>query len=71
MQYDLSELMRLAQSPAGQQLMALLRQRGGSALDTAVEKASSGDFESAKNTLSALLSTDDAKVLLKKLEEGR
>jgi hypothetical protein len=71
MQYDLSELMRLAQSPAGQQLIALLQQNGGARLQTAVEKAGSGDFTQAKQILSSLLSNPEAQVLLKQLEDGQ
>lgn len=71
MQYDLSELMRLAQSPAGQQLIALLQQNGGNHLQTAVEKAGSGDFGQAKQILSSLLSDPEAQALLKQLEDGQ
>lgn len=66
---DLSELLRLAQSPAGQQLIALLQQSGGDALQTAVEKASAGDYTQAKKAMSSLLSSPEAQKLLKKLEE--
>lgn len=66
---DLSELLRLAQSPAGQQLIALLQQSGGDALQTAVEKVSAGDYTQAKKAMSSLLSSPEAQKLLKKLEE--
>lgn len=35
---DMKELLRLAQSPAGQQLIALLRQRGGDRLSAALPR---------------------------------
>ncbi|MEE0109299.1 MAG: hypothetical protein UEP57_00190 [Oscillospiraceae bacterium] len=65
---DMSELLRLAQSPAGQQLMALLQQSGGRELESAVAKASAGDYTQAKQALSSLLSTPEAQALLKQLE---
>ncbi|MBQ3192390.1 MAG: hypothetical protein IJB59_02340 [Oscillospiraceae bacterium] len=70
MQYDLSELMRLARSPAGQQLIALLQERGGTALQDAAQMASSGNLDGAKQILSSLLAQEDARTLLKKLEEA-
>lgn len=68
---DLTQLRKLAQSPAGQQLMKLLQQQGGKELQTAVQKASSGDLESARQALSAVLSSPEAKKLLKQLEETK
>ncbi len=66
---DMSELMRLAQSPAGQQLLAMLQNSGGEALNTAIAQASAGNFHEAKHVLSSLLSTPRAQELLKQLEE--
>ncbi len=70
MQYDLSELMQLAQSPAGQQLLSLLQRTGGNTLQEAVNQASAGNFDQAKQVLSSLLASGEAQVLLKKLEEN-
>lgn len=64
---DYSELLRRAQSPAGQKLLTLLQQTGGSELQKAMEKASQGDFSQAKNQLSRLLNTPEAKKLLNEL----
>lgn len=71
MQYDMTELMRLAQSPAGRQLMAFLQQSGGNSLEEAVTKASQGDFDQAKQALSSLLASPKAQELLKQLEENQ
>ena len=71
MQYDMSELFRLAQSPAGQQLITLLKRTGGNELQNAVAKASSGDYEQAKQTLSSLLASPEAQALLKQLEDSK
>lgn len=64
---DLSEVMRMAQSPAGQQLLALLQQSSGEELRDAMEKASAGDYSQAKKTINAFLSTPEAKALMEKL----
>ena len=66
---ELSQLMKLAQSPSGQKLLSLLQQTGGSELQNAIQKASSGDYSQAKKTLSALLTNPEAQTLLKELEE--
>lgn len=66
---DMSQLLKLAQSPAGQQLLSMLQQSGGSELQTAIAKASAGDYNEAKKTLSSLLSTPEAQALLKQMEE--
>ncbi len=67
---DMSELMRLAQSPAGRQLLALLQSSGGSALENAIAQAASGNYGEAKNVLTPLLASPQAKALLKQLEEN-
>lgn len=66
---DFHQLLQLAQSPAGQQLIAMLQQNGGSALSNAVSKASAGDYTQAKQLLSSLLSSAEAQTLLSQLEE--
>ena len=68
---DMGQLMRLAQSPAGQQLIALLQQRGGDRLSAAIALASAGDYQQAKALLSDLLAQEDAQALVKALEEGQ
>ncbi len=65
---NMSDLMKLAQSPAGQQLLALLQSTDDGSLENAVNQATAGNMESAKNTLSALLSSPQAQALLKQME---
>jgi len=65
--FSTEEIMRLAQSPAGQQLIALLRQSDPAKLQQAVTQAQSGDFTNAGQTLSAMLSSPQAQQLLKDL----
>lgn len=66
---EMSELLRLAQSPAGQQLIALLQQSGGSELQDALTKASAGDYVQAKKSMSSLLASPEIQKLLKQLED--
>lgn len=65
---NMSDLMKLAQSQAGQELLALLQNSDGGTLENAVSQASAGNMAEAKNTLSALLSSPQAQALLKQLE---
>lgn len=65
---DMGELIRLAQTPAGQQLIALLQKQGGSQLHQAITSAAAGDYCKVKTVLSELLSTPEAQALLRKLE---
>ena len=64
---DYAELLRLAQSPAGQQLIAALKQTQGSQLNAAMAKAAMGDYSQAKKAITDFLSTPEAKELLQKL----
>ncbi len=69
MQYDMSELLRLAGSAQGQKLISYLQQSGGTELQQAIALAAAGNYSQAKSTLSALLKNPDAQTLLKDLEE--
>ena len=63
---DYSDLMQLAQSPAGQRLIALLQKNGS--LPQILEAAAAGNYEKAKAQLSTLLDSEEAKGLLRELE---
>lgn len=63
-QPNMQEVMRLAQSPAGKQLIAMLRQNGGDELRSAMAKAAAGDYADAKKAISALLDTPEGKALM-------
>ncbi len=58
---------KLAQSPQGQQLAALLQQLGGPDLHQALQRASAGDFSQAKQAISALMENPQARQLLEQL----
>lgn len=68
---DYSQISKIAQSTAGQQLIAFLQKNGGQALQNAIEKAASGDYADAKQAISTLLSTREAQLLIKQLEDKK
>ena len=57
--FSMDEAMRLAKSPAGQQLIALLQQSNGPQLQKAMDLASAGDMKSAGQIINALLSSNE------------
>ena len=65
--FSMEEVMRLAKSPAGQQLIAMLQQADNAKLEQAVTQAKTGDYAQASQTLSAMLSSPEAQRLLKEL----
>lgn len=65
---DYFQLLKLAQSPAGQQLLHLLQENGGSNLQQALTKAGAGDLGPIRQVLSALLDDPKAKKLINELE---
>lgn len=68
---DMGELIRMAQTPAGRKLIALLQRQGGAKLQLAISSAAGGDYPRAKEILSELLSAPEAQALLKELEEQK
>ena len=69
--FSQQEAMRLAQSPAMQQLLAMLQQQNSGQLDKIMTMAKSGDMVGAGNALQGMLSSPDAKKLIRQLEEQR
>lgn len=65
--FSMEEVMHLAESPAGQQLLAMLQHADSAQLQQAMHQASSGDYSQAGKTISSLLSSPEAKQLLKEL----
>ena len=66
-QFLMQEALRLAGTPAGQQLLALLQKNGGESLQQAMNRAASGNYDQAKSTLASLLKDPEAKKLLEQL----
>lgn len=65
---DRNELMKIARSPAGQQLMAMLQSGNPVELNAIAAEAAAGNIQEAVRKLSGLLQKDEAKELLKLLE---
>lgn len=65
------EAMRLAKTPAAQQLLAMLQQQNTGQLEKIMAMAKSGDMTSAGNALQGLLSSPDARKLIRQLEDDR
>ena len=65
--FSMQEALRLAQSPAGQQLLALLQRSDGAQLQKIKEQAAAGDYKNAAQMLNTLLSSQEAKQLLNQL----
>ena len=63
----MEDVKRIAKSPAGQQLMALLQQKDSGALAQATAQAKAGNYAQAGQTLSALLSSPEVQKLMQEL----
>ena len=67
--FSMQDALRLANSDAGQRLLAILKQSDSDRLSKAIDSAATGDYSSAMQALSVLLERDDVRRLLKQLEE--
>ncbi len=65
--FSMQEALRLAKSPAGQQLLAMLRQADSEKIQQIMSQASAGKLEQAKEGLQGLLNSPEAKALLEQL----
>ena len=65
--FSVKEAQRLAQTPEGQKLMALLQQQDNTALQKAMTEASAGNYQAAGAILQSLLSSQEAKSLMRQL----
>ena len=65
--FSKEDVLRMASSPAGQQLIAMLRQGDSATLEQAVAQAKAGNLSKASQTLSAMLSSPEAQRLMKDL----
>ena len=65
--FSKDDVMRMASSPAGQQLLAILRQGDSAKLEQVIAQAKAGDFSKASQTLSGMLSSPEAQKLMKEL----
>ena len=65
--FSIEDAKRLANSPAGQQLLQLLQQQDSGQLQRAMELASGGNSKEAGNALQSLLASQDAQKLIQQL----
>ena len=64
---DMSQIMRLAQSPAGKKLIALIKQNDSDEMQQAMKRAAEGDYSQAKSAINKFLSTPEASTLIEQL----
>ncbi len=67
--FSTQDILRLAKSPAGQQLMELLRSDHGQLMQSVQEKAQAGQMDQVKSSLFQLLADPRAQDLLRQLQE--
>lgn len=61
------DAMRMANTPAGKQLIAMLKKADNAVLQDAMKQASNGDMEKIKQTLAPLLASPEVQKLIKQL----
>ena len=67
--FSMQDALRMAQSPAGQQLLAMLRSGDSGQLQQVMDLAKAGDLANASASLQSMLSSKQAQQLLKQMEE--
>ncbi len=69
--FSMQEALRLASTPAGKQLIALLQSSGSNRIEEARKHAASGNMEQAKASLSDILSSPTVQQLLREMENHK
>ena len=69
-QFSMEDAIRLAGTPAGTQLVDLLKSSTDGNMDAARKAVEAGDLEQAKKRISGLLQSPDIQKLLKELENS-
>ena len=67
--FSMKEAMGLINSEAGQKLLALLRQTDQRVLEQAVSHVKAGEYTQARQTLAAVLESEEAAALMQQREE--
>lgn len=65
--FSMQEALRLAKSPTGQRLLAMLQQYDPGTLEKAAAQASQGNSDTAKETLQSLLASPQVQAMLQQL----
>ena len=66
--FSMQEALRLANSDAGQRLLAALKQSNDPRVQQAMHHAASGDYQKVKDNLSSILASPEVRKLLAELE---
>ena len=69
--FSIEDAKRLAQTETGQKLVSLLQSQNKQQLQTAMNQASSGDYEQLKKTLGTFMASPEAQALLRQLENSQ
>lgn len=67
----IQEAMRMANSPAGKQLIKLLQQSSGADLQKVMAQAAAGDYTGAKQAIETLADSPEVKKHLKQMGRDR
>ena len=65
--FSIKEAQRLANSPAGKELIGLLQRGDSAAMQRVMDLAAAGDYAAAGKTLNTLLSSPEAQALIQQL----
>lgn len=65
--FSADQIMALAKSPAGQQLLAMLQNADAQKLQQAAAQANAGNYDGAQNTLQSLLTDPKVRALMQQL----
>ena len=68
--FSMQEALRLANSDAGQRLLALLKENDDPQLRKAMAQAAAGDYTAVQDSLSRLTRSPQVRQLLKELEDS-
>ena len=69
--FSMQEALRLAKSPTGQRLLAMLQQYDAGTLEKAAAQASQGNSAAAKETLQSVLASPQVQPMLQQLRRGQ
>ena len=67
--FSMEDVMRMASTPAGRELIALLQATGGQDMQQAKQAAQQGDYTQAKNSLTEFLKSPRVQQLLREMEK--
>lgn len=65
--FSMEDAKRLASTPAGQQLIAIMQQQNANLLQEAAQAASQGDYKKLQAALTPMLNSEDVQKLLRQL----